>query len=46
MQLDNVVFTPHLGSATGPTRQAMIRAGAGKLICWNDGGGIALAGKV
>jgi len=24
MQLDNVVFTPHLGSATGPTRQAMI----------------------
>jgi phosphoglycerate dehydrogenase-like enzyme len=24
MQLDNVVFTPHLGSATGATREAMI----------------------
>jgi lactate dehydrogenase-like 2-hydroxyacid dehydrogenase len=39
MKLDNVVLTPHVGSATVPTRQAMANLVVANLFSWMDGKG-------
>lgn len=37
LALDNVVLTPHLGSATGPTRLAMAMLASQNLVAWAQG---------
>jgi lactate dehydrogenase-like 2-hydroxyacid dehydrogenase len=39
IKLDNVVLTPHVGSATTPTRQAMANLVVENLFSWMDGKG-------
>jgi lactate dehydrogenase-like 2-hydroxyacid dehydrogenase len=39
MKLDNVVLTPHVGSATVPTRNAMANLVVANLFSWIDGKG-------
>jgi lactate dehydrogenase-like 2-hydroxyacid dehydrogenase len=39
IKLDNVVLTPHVGSATVPTRQAMANLVVANLFSWMDGKG-------
>jgi lactate dehydrogenase-like 2-hydroxyacid dehydrogenase len=39
MKLDNVVLTPHVGSATVPTRLAMANLVVANLLSWIDGNG-------